>query len=101
MATSCKLRYLVTGIADRYVPATAIDLCEEIQEVLSYPGPVSVFPTDDGLEVGIEVTDIEPFTPDSFEPYIYEHVLWHAVHACCRMEGDRMEFKLESARYDA
>ena len=100
MPTACTIRYVVTGIADRYAPNTSMGLCEEIQEVLPNPGPVAAKPVDEGMQVSISVTDIEPFNRDNFEPYIYEQVLWHAVHACCHMEGERMEFLLQSISYE-
>ncbi len=97
--TACTLTYVVHGVAHREDPTTSIDLCEEIQEILSHPGPVSVAPTPGALEVRITVTDIEPFDRDDFEPHIYEQVLWHAVNACCHMEGDGFRFDLKSAEY--
>ena len=98
-AASCTVRYVVKGIADRYLAGTSMDLCEEIQEALPNPGSVSVKPTDEGMDVTIEVTDIEPFNRDTFEPFIYEHVLWHAVHATCHIQGDRIEFVLQSVSF--
>jgi len=61
MPTACTIRYVVKGIAERYAPHTSLWLCEEIQEVLPYPGPVSAKPIDEGMEISISVTDIEPF----------------------------------------
>ena len=99
MPTGSTLTYLVHGVARRSDPTTSIDLCEEIQEVLPNPGPVAVSPTKDALEVRISVTDIEPFTRATFEPYVYEHVLWHAVTACCDIDGESIRFELESLEF--
>ena len=99
MPTGSTLTYLVHGVARRDDPATSIDICEEIQEVLSYAGPVAVSPTKDALEVRICVTNIEPFSRDTFEPYVYEQVLWHAVNACCEMDGADFRFELKAAEF--
>jgi hypothetical protein len=99
MPTGSTLTYLVHGVARRDDPATSIDLCEEIQEVLAHPGPVAVSPTADGIEVRITVLDIEPFTRDNFEAYVYEQVLWHAVNACCDMDGAEFRFELKAAEF--
>jgi hypothetical protein len=100
MSTPCTVRYVVKGVADQYLANTSIDLLNEIQEVLPNPGSVSVISTDRGMDITISVTDIEPFNRDMFELFIYEQVLWHAVHATCRMEGDRFEFLLQSVLFD-
>jgi hypothetical protein len=100
MQTACTLKYLVSGVANAEAASTQIDVCEEIQGVLNHPGPVSARPLDGGLEVTISVTDIEPFSPEEFEPYVYEQVLWHSIFACCEMQGDKYEFKLLSSSFD-
>jgi hypothetical protein len=99
MPTGSTLTYLVHGVARLNEPATSIDLCEEIREVLPNPGPVAVSPTKDALLVSISVKDIEPFTRATFEPYVYENVLWHAVTACCDIEGESIRFELKSAEF--
>ena len=100
MTTSCSLKYHILGVADADSPTTQVDVCEEVKEVLSYSGPVVVGPIRGGLELSISVTDIEPFTPKEFEPYIYEHVVWHAINACCEMEEDEFQFKLISSIFE-
>ena len=100
MATPCTLIYLVSGVENAEATSTQRDVCEEIQEVLNYAGPVSAKPVASGLEVTISVTDIEPFSQEEFEPYVYEQVLWHSIFACCQMEGDSYEFKLLSTSFD-
>lgn len=100
MGTPCTLKYLVNGVANAQATSTQLDVCEEIQEVLNYAGPVSAKPVDSGLEIVISVTDIEPFSQEEFEPYVYEQVLWHSIFACCQMEGDRYEFKLLSTSFN-
>ena len=99
MPTACTLSYLVHGIARRDDPTTSTDLRDEIREVLPHPGPVCVTPVAGALEVRISVTDIEPFDRSNFEPSIYEHVLWHAVNACCDMEASGFRFELKFAEY--
>ena len=99
MPTACTLSYLVHGIARRDDPATSTDLCEEILEVLPHPGPVSVTPAAGAFDVRISVTDIGPFDQSTFEPYIYEQVLWHAVNARCDMEASGFRFELKSEEY--
>ena len=100
MQTPCTLKYLVSGVANADAARTQIDVCEEIQEVLNHPGPISAKLLEDGLEITISVTDIEPFSPEEFEPYVYEHVLWHSIFACCQMQGDKYEFKLLSSSFE-
>ena len=100
MKTACTLKYLVTGIANAGATHTQMDVCEEIQEMLSHPGPVSVRLNGDGLEITISVTDIEPFSKDNFESYVYEQILSHSILACCEMQGDKFEFKLLSSSFD-
>jgi hypothetical protein len=99
MPTGSSLTYLVYGVARRNDPAISIDLREEIEEVLPNPGPIAVSPTKDALEVCISVTDIEPLRRDTFESYVYEHILWHAVTACCDIEGESIRFELQSLEF--
>ena len=99
MSTPCTLKYEIRGIANAGSTATQVDVCEEVQEVLSYPGLVSAKPLSDGLEVSISVTDIEPFSREQFEPYIYEHVIWHALNACCEMQDDGFEIRLIHSKF--
>ena len=100
MQIPCKLKYLVSGVANAESRSTQTDVCEEIQKVLKHPGPVSAKPQKDGLEITISVTDIEPFSSGEFERYVYEHVLWHSIFACCEMQGESYEFKLLSSSFD-
>lgn len=100
MQTPCTLKYLVTGVANAEAASTEIDVCEEIRKVLNHSGPVSARPLEGGLEVTISVTDIDPFSQEEFESYVYEQVLWHSIFACCELQGDKYEFKLLSSSFD-
>ena len=99
MSTSCSLKYHVTGIKNADSTTTQSDVCDEIREVLESYESVSAKPIDTGLELEITVNDIEPFTRKEFEAYIYEHVVWHAVMACCEISGDKIAFQLISSKY--
>ncbi len=100
MGTTCTLKYNVTGVADADATSTHLVVQEEIRKVLIHPGQVSVSSASSGLEVTISVTDIEPFSQNEFEPYVYEHVLWHSIFACCKMDGEKYEFKLLSSSFE-
>lgn len=95
----CTLTYRIHGIANAAQPVTQINVCEEVQEVLSHAGPVSAKPFSGGLELSVSVKDIEPFTQEQFEPYVYEHIIWHVINACCEMQGDGFKFELVSAKF--
>lgn len=98
---SCILRYLVKGVAGRDDPSTAADACEEMRAVLGDSGEASAHWTAEGLEVKFEVTDAEVFSKPAFESFIYEQVLWHAIIACCKMDGDKFEFRLLSTEIES
>ncbi len=100
MQKPCTLKSPASGVANAEALSTQVDVCEEVQEVLNYADPVSVRPTENGLEITISVTDIEPFSPEEFEPYVYEQALWHSIFACCEMQGGKYEFKLLSTAFD-
>ena len=94
MTIPCKLKYRVRGITNQHDSATSLDVSEEIQEILGHVDMVTVKPTEQGLEIELSVTDIEPFEPNDFEPYVYEQVVLHTVFACCEMGEDDCEFNL-------
>jgi len=99
MSTTCSLKYHVLGINNANSRTTQSDVCEEIRSVLENYESVSAEPIDTGLELIITVNDIEPFTRQEFEAYIYEQVVWHSVIACCEMSDDKIDFRLISSDF--
>ena len=100
MSTSCILKYHVLGIKNAESATTQSDVCDEIRDVLESYTTVSAKPVARGLELTISVSDIEPFTREEFEAYIYEQGVWHAIIACCEMSGDKIDFKLISSTFE-
>ena len=90
------MKYLVKGVsADREQRG---DLQAELYDNL--PGATSVvtLPVVQGLSVELEIADIAPFSRDSFEPYIAEHVLPEAVAIRCE-DGSMAQIQLLKARF--
>ena len=84
---ACTLKYLIRGVAA--AKDDRIALSEEISACLENTSAVTALPVMDGMHIEIEVSDIAPFSEESFEPYVCEHVLSPAVDARCRsLHGD-------------
>lgn len=89
---ACTLKYLVRGVAAQKDDRQA--LSEEIMACLEHTSAITALPVVDGIQVEIEVDDIAPFSAESFEPYVCEHVLSPAVAARCRQLGGESGLKL-------
>lgn len=93
---SCILKYLVKGVPPER--GAQHDLREELQDALPQAQSIVVLPVVDGFSVEIEMADMKPFSRDSFEPYVAEHVLPDAVSVGCRVS--RPNLQLLKAHYN-
>ena len=83
--TSCKIKYLVKGIApDR---ASKDNLKNEIFDMLPKAEAVTVLPIVEGFSLDLEVSDIAPFSKASFEPYLSSQILLEAIELKCNPIG--------------
>jgi len=83
--TGCQLKYLVKDL--RPTRESQRELARELTDNLPNAESVVVLPVVEGYTVEIEMHDISPFSTNSFEPYIAEHVLPEAVQIHCNVES--------------
>lgn len=91
------LGYVIRGVA--YDKQNRQALVEELQENLEHASAVTALPVVDGISLELEVSDIAPFSSDSFEPYIAEHVLGPAVRSKCESYDSDVELRLINKRF--
>ena len=96
-AITCTLGYVIRGVA--YSKQHRQALTEELEQNLEYASVVTALPVVDGISLEVEVSDIAPFSTDSFEPYICEHVLGPAVRSRCETFEDEAELRLINKRF--
>ncbi len=89
---ACTLKYLVQDVEAKR--ADRLALSEEIRACLEHTEAITALPVVDGLQVEIEVADIAPFSVESFEPYVCEHVLVPAVQARCQQTTGAAGYRL-------
>lgn len=96
-AITCTLGYVIRGVA--YSKQHRQALAEELEENLEHASAVIALPVVDGISLELEVSDIAPFSTDSFEPYICEHVLGPAIRSRCESPENDTELRLINKRF--
>ena len=90
------LKYIVRGVAtDR---GGQHDLQAELYDNLPNAHSIVVLPVVEGFSVEIEMSDLRPFSEESFEPYVAEHVLLEAAQLRCTVTGS-VQLKLLKAHF--
>ncbi len=93
--SACLLRYLVRGVPTSRNSQS--ELQQELYDALPNACSVVVLAVVDGFSVDIEVTDYAPFSADSFEPYVSDHILPEAVRSRCN--SAEADLQLLKARF--
>ncbi len=94
---SCTLGYVIRGVA--YSKQHRQALAEELEQNLEHASAITALPVVDGIALEVEVSDIAPFSTDSFEPYLCEHVLGPAVQSRCESDSSETELRLINKRF--
>ncbi len=97
VGVACILKYLVKGVATERETQGALQA--ELLDLLPTATAVTILPVVDGFSVEIEFSDLSPFSRNSFEPYVAEHILPEAAASRCRATGD-IQLQLLKAHYN-
>lgn len=95
-STQGTLKYLVKGV--HTTRDAQADLQQELLDLLPNANSVVVLPVVQGFNIEIEMADLHPFTSESFEPYVAEHILPEAVQIRCETT-DKVELLLLKSRF--
>jgi hypothetical protein len=93
---ACILKYLVKGVAPNRESQSALQT--ELYDLLPSVQAVTVLPVVEGFSVEMEFSDLSPFTRNSFEPYVADHILPEAVASRCEVT-EVIALQLLKARY--
>ena len=94
---ACILKYLVKGVTTERDAQSALQA--ELLELLPTATAVTILPVVDGFSVEMEFSDLGPFSRNSFEPYVAEHILPEAAASRCRPSGD-IQLQLLKAQFN-